>query len=190
MSTVGSRTGKELYEFGPFRVEPEKQTLLRGGEPIALTPKTFQLLLVLLRHSNQTVTKDELMKAIWPDTFVEESNLSQTPALRKALGKSAKPLTSLLCLAGVSSCRERVWPGARNRYRCREPPKVKESRGKQAGDGWRQAPWLCNRRRNLASPSTAPQPLGKETQLCSLIFQNLLVTPMFDGTLRRGLKYN
>jgi DNA-binding winged helix-turn-helix (wHTH) protein/tetratricopeptide (TPR) repeat protein len=89
MSTVGSRTGKELYEFGPFRVEPEKQTLLRGGEPIALTPKTFQLLLVLLRHSNQTVTKDELMKAIWPDTFVEETNLTRNVfALRKALGES------------------------------------------------------------------------------------------------------
>ena len=89
MSTVGSRTGKELYEFGPFRVEPEKQTLLRGAEPIALTPKTFQLLLVLLRHSNQTVTKDELMKAIWPDTFVEETNLTRNVfALRKALGES------------------------------------------------------------------------------------------------------
>jgi eukaryotic-like serine/threonine-protein kinase len=87
MSAVGSPTGKELYEFGPFRVDPEKQALLRGSEPIALNPKTFQLLLVLVRHGNEIVTKDELMKSVWPDTFVEETNLTRNIfALRKALG--------------------------------------------------------------------------------------------------------
>src|ERR1700683_4522457 len=79
---------KELYEFGPFRVDPEKETLLRAGEPVPLTPKTFQILLVLVRHSNQVVTKDDLMKTVWPDTFVEEANLSRNIfMLRKALGE-------------------------------------------------------------------------------------------------------
>lgn len=88
MSAVGSRTGKEIYEFGPFRVDPEKQTLLRSGEPIALTPKTFQLLLVLVRRGNEVVTKDELMKSLWPDTFVEETNLTRNIfVLRRALGE-------------------------------------------------------------------------------------------------------
>jgi len=87
MSAVESPMGKELFEFGPFRVDPEKQALLRGGELIALNPKTFQVLLVLVRHGNQTVTKDELMKFVWPDTFVEETNLTRNIfALRKALG--------------------------------------------------------------------------------------------------------
>jgi DNA-binding winged helix-turn-helix (wHTH) protein/tetratricopeptide (TPR) repeat protein len=87
MSAVESPMGKELYEFGPFRVDPEKQALLRGGELIALNPKTFQVLLVLLRHGNQIVTKDELMKSVWPDTFVEETNLTRNIfALRKAFG--------------------------------------------------------------------------------------------------------
>jgi DNA-binding winged helix-turn-helix (wHTH) protein len=87
MSAVGSRTGKELYEFGPFRVDAEKQALLRGNELIALNPKTFQLLLVLVRHGNEIVTKDELMKSVWLDTFVEETNLTRNIfALRKALG--------------------------------------------------------------------------------------------------------
>ena len=87
MSAVESPTGKELYEFGPFRVDPEKQALLRGGELIALNPKTLQVLLVLVRHGNQIVTKDELMKSVWPDTFVEETNLTRNIfALRKALG--------------------------------------------------------------------------------------------------------
>jgi len=79
---------KELYEFGPFRVDPEKEILQRAGEPIPLTPKTFQILLVLVRHSNEVVTKEDLMKTVWPDTFVEEANLSRNIfMLRKALGE-------------------------------------------------------------------------------------------------------
>jgi hypothetical protein len=77
---------KELYEFGPFRVDPEKETLFRAGESVPLTPKTFQILLVLIRNSNEVVTKDDIMKTVWPDTFVEEANLSRNVfMLRKAL---------------------------------------------------------------------------------------------------------
>ena len=80
---------KQFYEFGPFRVDTEKELLLRGQETVPLTPKTFQILLVLMRHSKEVVTKDELMKMIWPDTFVEEANLSRNIfLLRKALGES------------------------------------------------------------------------------------------------------
>jgi DNA-binding winged helix-turn-helix (wHTH) protein/tetratricopeptide (TPR) repeat protein len=82
---------KELYEFGPFRVDPEKEILLRAGEPVPLTPKTFQILLVLIRHNKEVVTKDDLMKSVWPDTFVEEANLSRNIfMLRKALGDSGQ----------------------------------------------------------------------------------------------------
>ena len=89
MSASESQRLKELYEFGPFRVDPEKEVLLRAGEPIPLTPKTFQILLVLVRHSTEVVTKDDLMKTVWPDTFVEEANLSRNIfMLRKALGES------------------------------------------------------------------------------------------------------
>jgi DNA-binding winged helix-turn-helix (wHTH) protein/tetratricopeptide (TPR) repeat protein len=89
MSASESQRLKELYEFGPFRVDPEKEILFRVGEPIPLTPKAFQILLVLVRHSQEVVTKDELMKAVWPDTFVEEANLSRNIfLLRKALGES------------------------------------------------------------------------------------------------------
>lgn len=89
MSGVGSRTGKELYEFGPFRVDPEKEILLRADEHVPLTPKNFQILLTLVRHGKEVVTKDDLMKAVWPDTFVEETNLTRNVfELRKALGES------------------------------------------------------------------------------------------------------
>src|SRR5262245_48549433 len=89
MSAVGGRTGKPIYEFGPFRLDPEKQTLVRGVEPVALHPKAFQLLLTLVRHGNEIVSKDQLMKSVWPDTFVEETNLTRNIfALRKSLRES------------------------------------------------------------------------------------------------------
>jgi DNA-binding winged helix-turn-helix (wHTH) protein len=82
---------KVLYEFGPFRVDPDKETLLRGGELVPLTPKTFQILLVLVRHNREAVTKDDLMRTVWPDTFVEEANLSRNIfMLRKALGDNSQ----------------------------------------------------------------------------------------------------
>ena len=86
MAASGIHLGRDCFEFGPFRMDPAKQLLLRGGEPVPLTPKAFQLLLVLVRHSDEVVSKDELMKAVWPDTFVEETNLTRNIfALRKAL---------------------------------------------------------------------------------------------------------
>jgi DNA-binding winged helix-turn-helix (wHTH) protein/tetratricopeptide (TPR) repeat protein len=79
---------RQFYEFGPFRVDPEKELLLREDEAVPLAPKAFQVLLVLIRHNKHVVTKDDLMKTIWPDTFVEEANLSRNIfLLRKALGE-------------------------------------------------------------------------------------------------------
>ncbi|MGA7927688.1 MAG: winged helix-turn-helix domain-containing protein [Candidatus Sulfotelmatobacter sp.] len=71
------------------------------GDPIPLTPKTFQILLVLVRHSKEVVTKDDLMKAVWPDTFVEEANLSRNIfMLRKALGTSPQDHRYILTVPG------------------------------------------------------------------------------------------
>lgn len=85
-----SNQGKELYEFGPFRLDPGKRLLLRNNQPVPLQLKAFETLLVLVRNREQVVLKDDLMKAIWPDTFVEESNLAQNIfVLRKTLGATA-----------------------------------------------------------------------------------------------------
>src|ERR1700693_4164468 len=92
---------KQLYEFGPFRVDPEKELLLRGDETVPLTPKTFQVLLVLMRHSKEIVTKDDLMRVVWPDTFVEEANLSRNIfLLRKALGESPQDHQYIVTVPG------------------------------------------------------------------------------------------
>ncbi|MGC2329844.1 MAG: winged helix-turn-helix domain-containing protein [Candidatus Acidiferrales bacterium] len=82
--------GKELYEFGPFLLDPRKHLLLLDNQPVSLQLKAFETLLVLVRHSEQVVLKDDLMKSVWPDTFVEESNLAQNIfVLRKTLGDTA-----------------------------------------------------------------------------------------------------
>jgi DNA-binding winged helix-turn-helix (wHTH) protein/tetratricopeptide (TPR) repeat protein len=78
------------YEFGPFRVDVVLSRLERAGEPIPLPPKTFDLLVVLARNHERVVSKTELMEALWPDTFVEDANLTQhVYTLRKTLGDQA-----------------------------------------------------------------------------------------------------
>lgn len=89
MSGVLEEPRRELYEFGPFRVDADKEVLLRDGQPVSLTPKAFQVLLVLVRRGGDVATKDEIMKTVWPDTFVEETNLTRNIfSIRKALGET------------------------------------------------------------------------------------------------------
>src|ERR1043165_6339295 len=77
------------YDFGRFRLKTAERVLLREGEPVPLTPKVFDILVTLVEHGGQVVAKDELMKRVWPNTFVEEGNLTQNISLlRKALGES------------------------------------------------------------------------------------------------------
>jgi TolB-like protein/Tfp pilus assembly protein PilF len=78
-----------IYEFGPFRLDIAERLLLRNGKAVALTPKVFETLAVLVQKSGHVVGKDELMNEVWPASFVEESNLTQNIfVLRKVLGVS------------------------------------------------------------------------------------------------------
>jgi TolB-like protein/Tfp pilus assembly protein PilF len=80
-----------VYEFGPFRLNPPERLLLRGTKAVALTPKVFDTLVMLVRNSGHVVGKDELMNEIWPDTNVEEANLTQNVSvLRKVLDVRGK----------------------------------------------------------------------------------------------------
>jgi DNA-binding winged helix-turn-helix (wHTH) protein/tetratricopeptide (TPR) repeat protein len=75
------------YEFGPYRLDVSTRRLFRGDELIPLTPKAFDILAALIERRDRVVDKAELMKLVWPDSFVEEANLSQTIfVLRKTLG--------------------------------------------------------------------------------------------------------
>jgi Tol biopolymer transport system component/DNA-binding winged helix-turn-helix (wHTH) protein len=80
---------KHFYQFGPFRIDVSERTLSRDGRIVAITPKAFDLLLVLVRNRGETVDKETLMKEVWPDSFVEEGNLPvNMTALRRVLGES------------------------------------------------------------------------------------------------------
>jgi DNA-binding winged helix-turn-helix (wHTH) protein/Tfp pilus assembly protein PilF len=78
-----------VFEFGDFVLAPRERLLLCGGEPIPLTAKAFDLLVTLVLHSGHLVSKDDLLRTVWPDTVVEEVNLTvNVSALRKALGRA------------------------------------------------------------------------------------------------------
>ena len=78
----------KIYEFGPFRLEIRDRLLIRSGKAVPLTPKAFDVLVCLLDRRGHLVEKDDLMREVWPDSFVEEGNVSRTVwALRRALAK-------------------------------------------------------------------------------------------------------
>src|SRR5437764_12964462 len=79
----------DIFEFGPFRLDPHVRVLGRAGEVLPLTSKVLDTLLGLVRNRDRVLGKDELMSTLWPDTFVEEANLAQNvSALRKAFGET------------------------------------------------------------------------------------------------------
>jgi DNA-binding winged helix-turn-helix (wHTH) protein/Flp pilus assembly protein TadD len=82
--------GREGYEFGEFRLEPAERRLTRRGDAVALPPKTYDVLVALVRRAGELITKRELLDAVWPDAFVEEGILAvHVSGLRKALGEDA-----------------------------------------------------------------------------------------------------
>jgi TolB-like protein/DNA-binding winged helix-turn-helix (wHTH) protein len=88
------------YRFGLFALDARKRTLSRAGSSVALTAKAFDVLLFLVQHPNRLVTKEELLKAVWGDTFVEEGNLTQYIShLRKALGDASEDTRLIVTIA-------------------------------------------------------------------------------------------
>src|ERR1700730_16527309 len=80
-----------LYRFGEFTVDTDQKVLLRQGAPLPTTPKVYDTLLILLENSGRIVRKEELMSRLWPDSFVEEANLTfNIQQLRKVLGDNAR----------------------------------------------------------------------------------------------------
>src|SRR5271169_810268 len=89
-----------FYRFGEFVLDPGRRTLSRADSPVSLTPKAFDVLLFLARNPNRLVTKEELLQAVWGDTFVEEGNLTQYIShLRKALGDNLEDTRLIVTIA-------------------------------------------------------------------------------------------
>src|SRR6201998_2734854 len=204
---------KVLYEFGSFRVDPDKQLLLREDRPVPLTPKAFETLLILVRHSRELVSKDELMKALWPDAFVEEANLSQNIfMLRKALGDTLEDRRYIVTLPGrgyrfaeqvrtVMSDAEDLIIESHSRTRM-----VVEETDSEPAETLRALPSSIRRKaiRNYLLPVGAlvtvaalgvyflprrPKTivLGEKDTVLVADFTNTTGDVIFDGTLREGL---
>src|ERR1700686_5008142 len=89
-----------LYRFGQFALDSRKRTVSRADSPISLTPRAFDVLLFLTQNPNRLVAKEELLQAVWGDTFVEEGNLAQYIShLRKALGDNPEDTRLIVTIA-------------------------------------------------------------------------------------------
>jgi TolB-like protein/DNA-binding winged helix-turn-helix (wHTH) protein len=89
-----------MYRFGEFKLDPRRRTLLRGESPVTLTPKAFDVLFFLLRNPHRLVSKEELLRAVWGETFVEDGNLTQYIShLRKALGDNSEDARLIVTIA-------------------------------------------------------------------------------------------
>ncbi|HEY7180056.1 MAG TPA: winged helix-turn-helix domain-containing protein, partial [Blastocatellia bacterium] len=86
-----------VYEFGKFVLDPKGKTLFSGGKPIHLPAKEFETLLLLVENNHKALSKDEMMGALWRDSFVEESNLAkQISRLRKILNSDGEQFIETL----------------------------------------------------------------------------------------------
>lgn len=110
---------RHFYEFGPYRLDPQKHRLWRDGQPVPLPPKAMEALLVLVRNPGRMLEREELMQAVWADTFVEDANLTVAIShLRKALGQNGEateyietiPRVGYRFVAEVSEVREEPAP--------------------------------------------------------------------------------
>ena len=85
-----SLTGNRIYRFDEFELDPSSRALSRDGVVIPIFPKAFDIFIYLVSNPGRVVTKEEIFKAVWPESFVEEGNLArQVSSLRKALGDRA-----------------------------------------------------------------------------------------------------
>src|SRR5262245_33800879 len=95
------KPNSHFYEFGPFRIDTLKRILMRDGEVVQITPKAFDILLALIERNGEALSKDDLMNAVWPDTVVEENNLTRNiSSLRKALGEKPDERRYVVTISG------------------------------------------------------------------------------------------
>jgi len=146
----------QFYEFGTFLLDTIQHALLKEGKPVALTPKTYDTLLVLVQNSGRMLSKDELMKSLWPDSFVEESNLTQQVSMiRRALGESPGDAHFIVTVPGRGyrfTAEVRSWGAEAERLG------TAESRPELVGEG-------TSRSRELVQPSAgAPETAAEKPQ--------------------------
>jgi DNA-binding winged helix-turn-helix (wHTH) protein/tetratricopeptide (TPR) repeat protein len=191
---------KVLYEFGRFRCDPREHLLLCEGKPVSLSPKSFDILLALIQSNGRLLTKDELMHQVWPDSFVEEGNLTvNISALRRVLGALPEgqqyietvPRKGYRFVAPVTELRDNGQTEA-------QIPAVEELSAlpevapvsKQVARSrrwWPLAGLLLVSAMVLVLVSSRPAKLTDKDTVVLADFANTTGDPVFDGALRQGL---
>jgi DNA-binding winged helix-turn-helix (wHTH) protein/tetratricopeptide (TPR) repeat protein len=193
---------KIVYAFGPYRLDPDKERLLRDGQPVPVTPKAFEVLLALVRRSREVVSKDELMRMVWPHTVVEEANLSQSIfMLRKALGDTSGMRHYIVTLPGcgyrfAEPVRE-ITPddddGEPSRWQPPAAPVLDRAVVSSPRGRWRYALVLGVALIALLVGASVlvrtyrPTTLAAADPVLVADFVNRTGDPVFDDTLRQGL---
>jgi len=200
-----SSPANHFHDFGPFRIDRAERVLIRDGQPLTLTPKAFDLLLALVERRGHVVEKEELMGAVWPETVVEESNLTHhISVLRKVLGESAGerpyietiPRRGYRFLAEVERVETEVATAAEKEFGVLPLGGMTRERGLPPEGG------IPNKGRLITFVTIAilvlaatvawfyfrrpPILIGKDTILLA-DFENKTGDEIFDGTLRQGL---
>src|SRR6202050_3528279 len=92
---------QEILQFGEFQIDALARVLRREGDVLALNRRAFDVLLYLVQNSGRILSHDELLKNVWPDTFVDENSLAQSiSALRRALGEKPGDNSYVVTLPG------------------------------------------------------------------------------------------
>src|SRR5688572_12000675 len=161
-----SELNHSIYEFGPFSLDARKRLLQRNGEIVPLKPKAFDTLLALAEGSGRVIEKDELMKRVWPDTVVEEGNLTfNISSLRKSLGDDPRlhqdivtiPGEGYQCVAGVRPGFDEVEVRERTRITIeQEEEESKAEVGLRSADSRNVA--SASKGSNVPGPQAQPQP--------------------------------
>lgn len=202
-----------VYEFGPFRLDATEGLLLCDGRPVALTPKALAILSVLVRKSGCLVEKSELMDTVWPDAFVEESNLTQNIfTLRKLLGKDTHGRSYIETvsrrgyrfMAEVKEFRGEVLPSAAGDDGGSAPGGGKQALpsiavlpfsllGEESGDEYLKLGMadalitrLSNIRKMVLRPTSAVRKYVSHEQDSIRLGEKLGVDAVLEGTIRRG----
>lgn len=189
----------DIYEFDDFRLDAVKRVLLLRGELLPLTPRVFDTLLYFVQHHGRVIGKNELMQAIWPDSFVEENNLNQNVStLRRALGKPrylvTVPGSGYRFAADVKTFCEAQAPrpvsGARSRTVAVLPfkPIVAESRDEALELGMADTliARLSNSREIIVRPLSSVRRYGGLEQDPQAAGCELGVESVLDGSIQRA----
>ena len=190
---------RHVYEFDEFRVDADRRVLLRGGERLALSPRVFDTLLYFVQNHNRVITKDELMRAIWADSFVEENNLSQNVStLRRVLGKRRyivtvpgsgyRFATSVKCTGGPANPVSAAGTQARTIAVLPFKPIVEQSRDEALELGMADTliARLSNSGKFIVRPLSSVRRYGGLEQDPQAAGRELGVESVLDGSLQRA----